>query len=130
MPFAKTERRSIGMAHTAAAVWKVTALETRLEQLLEWWTHLYERTSPDGELTASFESQITTELLAELLDVEPAPRLVSPLVHDAKTKLFVLFGGDHGDYLMNDTWTFDPAKRQWTHRNPEVRPPRRVAITR
>ncbi|HEX3313762.1 MAG TPA: kelch repeat-containing protein, partial [Gemmataceae bacterium] len=62
------------------------------------------------------------ERVAEMLDVEPAPRLVSPLAYDSKTKLFVLFGGDHGDYLMNDTWTFDPATTRWTHRNPKTAP--------
>ena len=67
-------------------------------------------------------AQIALEEAAELLDAEPAPRLVSPLVYDAKTKLFVLFGGDHGDYLTNDTWTFDPAKKRWTHRNPKTAP--------
>jgi hypothetical protein len=73
-------------------------------------------------LAAMTADAIDLEKTAEMLDIEPAPRLVSPLVYDAKTKLFVLFGGDHGDYLMNDTWTFDAAKKLWTHRNPKTAP--------
>lgn len=63
---------------------------------------------------------------AEFLDAEPAPRALSPIAYDPKTKLFVLFGGDHLDYLTNDTWVFDPAKRRWFQRHPESAPPPRA----
>ena len=73
-------------------------------------------------LTAMSANAIDLDRWAELTDGEPTLRLVSPLAYDSKTKLFVLFGGDHGDYLMNDTWTFDPAKKRWSHRNPKTAP--------
>lgn len=60
------------------------------------------------------------------LDAEPLPRALSPIAYDPKTKLFVLFGGDHLDYLMNDTWVFDPAEKKWTHRTPRTSPPPRA----
>jgi hypothetical protein len=63
---------------------------------------------------------------AEYLDVEPPARALSPLVYDAKSKLYILFGGDHLDYLTNDTWVFDPAKNQWRQRHPKTAPPPRA----
>ena len=65
-----------------------------------------------------YRMQIALEQAAEWLDAEPPARALSPVVYDAKTKLYVIFGGDHCDYLTNDTWVFDPAKRQWQQRWP------------
>jgi hypothetical protein len=73
--------------------------------------------------------QIAIEKAAEALDAEPAPRAVSPLAFDAKSGLFVLFGGDHLDYLTNDTWIFDPAARRWILRHPKGAPPPRANHT-
>ncbi len=68
------------------------------------------------------EAQLFLEQAAELLDAEPGPRALSPLVYDAKSKLFILFGGDHLDYLTNDTWVFDPAAQTWQQRHPRSAP--------
>ena len=70
--------------------------------------------------------QVALEREAEKHDAEPPPRALSPLAFDAKTGLYVLFGGDHFDYLTNDTWVFDPASRQWTRRSPKSCPPPRA----
>ncbi|HUT35083.1 MAG TPA: kelch repeat-containing protein [Planctomycetota bacterium] len=67
-------------------------------------------------------TQIDLEKAADALDAEPSPRALSPIVHDAKTGLFILFGGDHLDYLTNDTWVFDPAKKKWMQRHPPAAP--------
>ena len=53
------------------------------------------------------------EEVSEWLGAEPPPRRLSPIVFDEKNKVFVLIGGDHLDYLMNDTWLFDPATKKW-----------------
>jgi sialidase-1 len=66
------------------------------------------------------------ETWAEWLDAEPPPRALSMLVYEPKTKVFVLFGGDHLDYLMNDTFVFDPAKKRWLRRWHETAPPPRA----
>ncbi len=86
-------------------------------------------------------AQIHLELAAEAFDAEPAARAMhcgtprrkdddSPqaqaLVFDEKTRLFVLFGGDHLDYLTNDTWVFDPRESRWTQRHPNGAPPPRA----
>ncbi|MBM4033332.1 MAG: hypothetical protein FJ291_16335 [Planctomycetes bacterium] len=70
----------------------------------------------------TFAAQVHLEKGAEALDAEPSPRALSPIAYDAKTGLFVLFGGDHLDYLTNDTWVFDPAKRKWMQRHPASAP--------
>ncbi len=69
------------------------------------------------------------EKQAEALDAEPAPRALTAIAWDAKTKLYVLFGGDHLDYLTNDTWVFDPAGPTWTLRKPAAAPPPRANHT-
>ena len=69
---------------------------------------------------------IRLEKAAEHLDAEPPPRALSPLVYEPRSKLYVLFGGDHLDYLTNDTWVFDPAKQQWRQRRPPSGPPPRA----
>jgi hypothetical protein len=66
------------------------------------------------------------ELAAEALDAEPPPRALSPLVFDARSGLIVLFGGDHLDYLTNDTWVFDPVRWKWEQRQPAGAPPPRA----
>jgi hypothetical protein len=81
--------------------------------------------SADG-VQAMWEAQVDLEQAAEALDAEPPPRAMSPIAYDAKSRLYVVFGGDHLDYLTNDTWGFDPAKRQWSHRRPAAAPPPRA----
>jgi len=70
--------------------------------------------------------QIALEKAAEALDAEPPPRALSTIVYDAKSRLLLIFGGDHLDYLTNDTWAFDPAKRKWQQRHPASAPPPRA----
>jgi hypothetical protein len=72
------------------------------------------------------QAAIDLEQAAEHLDAEPPARALSPLVYDSESKLYVLFGGDHLDYLTNDTWVFDPSKNQWRQRHPETAPPPRA----
>lgn len=43
----------------------------------------------------------------------PCARRNSPLAFDEKNRVFVLFGGDHEDYLLNDTWVLDLTKKAW-----------------
>jgi len=52
----------------------------------------------------------------------PHSRRNAPLVYDEKNKLFVLFGGDHEDFQVNDTWTLDLDKKAWKRMNPDRAP--------
>jgi len=63
------------------------------------------------------------------LSAEPPPRALSPLVYEPKTKLFVLFAGDHLDYLTNDLWVFDPEFHRWEQRRQDKAPPPRANHT-
>jgi hypothetical protein len=80
-------------------------------------------------LASARQAQVQMEIGAEALDAEPPPRAVSPVVYDAKTGLYVVFGGDHLDYLTCDTWVFDAAKRRWSQRHPSAAPPPRANHT-
>jgi len=82
--------------------------------------------SAAGIIGAMSNVAILMEQAAEHLDAEPPARALSPLVYDAESKLYVLFGGDHLDYLTNDTWVFDPRKKQWRQRHPKTAPPPRA----
>lgn len=89
----------------------------------------FEGSGDAGKIRTLREKQEALEAEADALDAEPAPRALTAIAWDAKTKLFVLFGGDHLDYLTNDTWTFDPAIPKWTLRRPATAPPPRARHT-
>jgi hypothetical protein len=52
----------------------------------------------------------------------PRARRNSPLAFDEKCRVCVLFGGDHEDYLMNDTWVLDLAEGSWRRSRPSTAP--------
>jgi Galactose oxidase, central domain len=62
------------------------------------------------------------EELAEAKAPMPPARANSPIVLDVKKQKGVLFGGDHEDYMMNDTWVLDLKTRRWQRMNPAVAP--------
>jgi len=79
------------------------------------------RTSHE-KLAALNQAQASLEWAADLLDAEPPARALSMPAWDAKTGLFVIFGGDHLDYTSNDLWTFDPKETVWRQRHPKTAP--------
>jgi hypothetical protein len=95
-----------------------------------------------GDIKAMRPSQVHLALAAEALGAEPPPRaldcgvprvrgeppppVAQGIVYDPKTRVYVLFGGDHLDYLTNDTWVFDPAGPRWFQRHPAGAPPPRA----
>lgn len=52
----------------------------------------------------------------------PHSRRNAPLVYDEKNRIFVLFGGDHEDFQVNDTWTLDLGKKSWKRMSPALAP--------
>jgi hypothetical protein len=73
------------------------------------------------ELTGEFVRTLNTnqqylENAAAWLEAEPLPRALSPIVYDAKTGVYVMVSGDHLDYLIPDSWVFDPAMKKWHSR--------------
>lgn len=73
-------------------------------------------------LKAARALQRRIEEAAEAQYPVPCSRRNSPLVFEEKSRLFVLFGGDHEDYLMNDTWLLDLEKRAWRRARPDKAP--------
>jgi hypothetical protein len=81
--------------------------------------------TPDA-LAKMRDVQVDLEIVADAVGAEPPPRALSTIVYEPKSKSFVLFGGDHCDYLTCDTWIFDPAARRWGMRHPAAAPPPRA----
>jgi len=73
-------------------------------------------------LKAARALQRRIEEFAEAQYPVPPSRRNSPLAFDEKNRVFVLFGGDHEDYLMNDTWVLDLEKRSWRRSKPDTAP--------
>lgn len=104
------------------AAGKLTAIAEQAHKLLP-----QSRSQASPSLVAAMgDIRIALEKAAEMVDAEPPPRALSPIAFDASTGLFVLFGGDHFDYLTNDIWVFDPALRKWMQRHPPDAPPPRA----
>ncbi len=108
---------SQGQSKYAVAILRQTSVLAK--QLLSREAH--EQISSEA---SAFDTRIlrAVEQAAEALDSEPPPRYLSPLVYDSRSNRFVLFGGDHGDYLTNDLWLFDPARKAWEQRHPVAAP--------
>jgi len=65
---------------------------------------------------------------ADLLRALPGERMHAGAVYDPARRCVVLFGGDHGDYLLGDTWIYDCRRRHWRRVFPTRCPaPRRAA---
>ncbi|HOD80426.1 MAG: hypothetical protein BWX88_01089 [Planctomycetes bacterium ADurb.Bin126] len=65
---------------------------------------------------------------ADALAAEPTPRRDASGLYDPHHRQYVLFGGDHGDYLLGDTWIYDCSKRAWRRMWPKVSPPGRCDV--
>lgn len=92
------------------------------------WPELTGRITPEA-IRSMRRAQVRLALAAEALDAEPPARALSPIVFDEATGLYVLFGGDHLDYLTGDTWVFDPAAKRWRQRHPKAAPAPRARHT-
>jgi hypothetical protein len=53
---------------------------------------------------------------------QPPPRCFSPMVFDRNTQKIVLFGGNHLDRCLADTWVYDTKTRTWQEPCPPVGP--------
>jgi hypothetical protein len=82
---------------------------------------------PEPRSIATLDNvRIALEQASLMVGFWPGARALSPIVYDKESNLFVLFGGDHLDYLTNDTWVFDPKYQSWRHRHPTSAPPPRA----
>lgn len=79
-----------------------------------------------GTLARMRQTLLAIQQAQDTASAQPPARALSAIAYEPRTKLFVVFGGDHCDYLTNDTWVFDPAIRKWSQRTPPFAPPPRA----
>ena len=115
---ASAEGPSPAATLAVAAIGRLQQAEVRMREVADG---LARGVSPDG-LRLMRAAQVAMEQAADALGAEPPPRTLSPVVYEPKTGLYILFGGDHFDYLMNDTWVFEPKARRWRQAHPPTAP--------
>jgi len=82
----------------------------------------------DADILATiFTAAWSLDEAADCLRALPGPRSGAAVGYDPVGKHVLVFGGDHGDYLLNDTWVYHCAKRSWRRVFPKVRPEARRA---
>jgi hypothetical protein len=59
---------------------------------------------------------------ADCLRTSPGRRVNASTAYDPKNEVIVLFGGDHFDYLTNDTWIYDCKEKRWQQVWPKKAP--------
>ncbi|MCX7805148.1 MAG: hypothetical protein N3A38_08160, partial [Planctomycetota bacterium] len=64
-------------------------------------------------IAAAEEAYWRMDEASDALAPEPGPRRHASGMYDPERKVFVLYGGDHGDYMLGDTWLYDCARRSW-----------------
>ncbi len=69
-----------------------------------------------------FDASWALDEAAACLRSSPSPRKAAAAAFDPAHKVVVLFGGDHLDYLMNDTWFYDCKTRKWRQVWPKTAP--------
>jgi Galactose oxidase, central domain len=78
-------------------------------------------------LKSVFDSAWLLDEAVDCLRTVPGARKSAGVGYDPVSKSIVIFGGDHGDYLLNDTWVYDCAKKSWRQAFPKVAPKARRA---
>ena len=120
---ADQERREL--AQRSAALAKMSALSPFEADLKGYGAHLSAKAMLSA-LKAARQLQRRLEEAAEAASPVPPARRNSPLVYDPMSKVMVLFGGDHEDYLTNDTWVLDLKEKTWRRMAPKLAPPPRA----
>ncbi len=87
-----------------------------------------------GELNAEllhecFDAQWSLDEAADCLAGAPGPREQPAAAYDPVDKCVVLFGGNHGDYALADTWVLDCATKSWRRVWSKSAPSPRFAAT-
>lgn len=86
---------------------------------------LSENLSP-AKIAAIRSVRVLVEQAADALRAEPVGRARSQLAYDPQQQKIVLFGGDHLDRTLSDTWIYDCQTRVWEQRFPSQSPPPRA----
>jgi Galactose oxidase, central domain len=74
-----------------------------------------------------FDASWALDRAADCLRSSPAPRKAAAAAYDQASKTVVLFGGDHLDYVMNDTWLYECKTQKWRQVWPKTAPSPRAS---
>ncbi|MDD4889475.1 MAG: kelch repeat-containing protein [Phycisphaerae bacterium] len=121
---AGTDAERKGLADRAVALGKLPGMEPFKGDLDAYAGQLGEKKGLDALKTARALQRRFEEAMEAAAPTPPARRNAR-IACDVANKVVVLFGGDHEDYTMNDTWILDLAKKEWRRGNPKVAPPHR-----
>jgi len=80
-------------------------------------------------LKRCFDAQWALDEAADCLASSPTPRENASVVFDPASKSVVLFGGSHHDFMRNDTWRYDCARKSWRQWWPKTAPTARMGAT-
>jgi len=116
-----TEAELTALAERCAALKKMAQMDPNASDVDAIAALLAGKKTLDA-LKAARALQRRIEEAAEAQYPVPPSRRNSPLVFEATNRVFVLFGGDHEDYLMNDTWVLDLEKKAWRRGKPDKAP--------
>ena len=85
-----------------------------------------------GEVSAAllkgvFSAAWLLDEAADCVRAFPGARFLAGVGYDPANRSVLVFGGDHGDYLLNDTWVYECETRTWRQVFPAVAPKARMA---
>src|SRR6185369_13656914 len=80
-------------------------------------------------LKAAFDGQWALDEAADCLSSAPGPRDSASVALDPDSKCVVVYGGNHGDYALSDTWVYDCSARSWRQCWPATCPGARFGAT-
>ena len=106
---AGTEDELKALGRRCEALAKMPGMAVHANGILQAGSLLAKRKTLDALKSARHLQRSLDEYTDRQYPVPPSRRN-SPLVFDPKNKVFVMFGGDHEDYLTNDTWILDLRK--------------------
>jgi hypothetical protein len=69
-----------------------------------------------------FDAQWALDEAADCLASSPGPREQPAAAYDPASQCVVLFGGNHGDYALADTWIYECARKRWRRAWPKSAP--------
>ncbi len=104
-------------------------LQKALAALQEAKTALAAGKIDAATLKLCFDGQWALDEAADCLASSPTPREGPAAAWDPASKTVVLFGGSHHDYMLNDTWIYDLAKKSWRQVWPKNAPTARMSAT-
>jgi hypothetical protein len=78
-------------------------------------------------IKSGFDAAWRLDEAVDCLRAVPGARKSAGVGYDPVSKCVVVFGGDHGDYLLGDTWVYDCAGKKWRQVFPKTAPKARRA---